>query len=321
MYPHIENFSSLTPTSSSWKEQISAANRNPVLSSREHEEIAEQESHSRLEFEQLIQYLKKKDYNENIVAMERERQFNNLGNRIDSSFHEVHQRINSMNDGSKSQGTHEENVRITKMREASDFAYAQRLHESTNSNYQNDDPYNIHNFNHGINAIDQSSHQGPASSSSSTFSYKTPDTGATTEEAEPIGNLSYLFKKPAQGVNNYDRDIYGNNHGGNYETNDGGKQSNQGLCRLQAPHTLLQSFQKSSRLRTVTTNSHTFTDWYQYMKAMFTSCYLGCLNHMSPHLVPKDKRSWQILESSNECRQACMNSVKQIQEGVIPHAF
>jgi hypothetical protein len=42
---------------------------------------------------------------------------------------------------------------------------------------------------------------------------------------------------------------------------------------------------------------------------------------MSPHLVPKDKRGWQLLESSNECRQACINSVKQIQEGTIPNAF
>jgi hypothetical protein len=127
------------------------------------------------------------------------------------------------------------------------------------------------------------------------------------EDDNPIENLSYLLNSKNNGE-----------HGENFEVN---RPNQHGLCRLQPPHTLLVSFQKGSRSKNVTSNAHTFVEWQQYMKALFTSCYLGCLNHMSPHWVPKNKRGWLKIEATDECRMVCQASMLGIKKGIIPRSY
>ena len=318
-YPLIDPF---TPTTRTWKKHLSSATtRKTLRSTRERQEKAIEDSQS-----QMLQYMKNMDQYQFEAAKKRDSDFALLGNNLETSFREIHQRIDSLDTKSQPQIQYEENDRHVQMRE--DSAYAQRLwneqkypQQDLGDIYNFPDPYNIHNFQHDVNYANGNSHSSSQGVPSSTDTYVTVNTGApTVPHQEPIGNLSYLFRQiPNRGIDN-DRN-YSNHPQLDYGENNNSKPLHQGLCRLQAPHTLLISFQKSSRMKMVTTNAHTFVDWYQYMKALYTSCYLGCLNHMSPHWVPRDKIGWKNLESTQECRGSCIDAVTKIKDGIIPQAY
>jgi hypothetical protein len=92
------------------------------------------------------------------------------------------------------------------------------------------------------------------------------------------------------------------------------------LCKLQSPHNLLTVFQKTSRMKIVSINSHTFRDWMVYTKALLTSCYLGCLIHIPSHLAPLDEEGWRKIEYSYECRASCVHTITQLKNGFLPVA-
>ena len=302
LFPQIEPF---TPARRpprnprAWTEQLKNSTLKNLMSNRHREE------QSRSHFEEVFNYMKAKDQHHEEATRKRDVDLQN-------SFQQIHERIDSIKE--KTSVDHTENDRRLQMAEDAAFAksMAQKeqkdLYNQHNSSYYNNNPYNIPHFSHDINGNAAYTHQ--------------PDTAKVLDkDVEPIGNLSYLFKDKYPFAQTVDNDrSYGDHAQAHYGEHDNSKPLHQGLCRLQPPHTLLVSFQKTGRAKTVTTNAHTFIDWYQYMKALYTSCYLECLNHMSPHLVPKDKASWQQIEATHECRQHCVAAVMEIKDGIIPRA-
>ena len=335
--PSIDDVNSfLTPARSTKKELQNRQDRKIMDSAKQLVEPIVMAS----KFDDMLRFMHAKQKADSEALQLRDREFADLNSSITQSFQHLNGRIDEMNNYGRVDETHkisshqDEGLALERTRQvAMDHNVAMSINDQQfqpsesfgqdstvprgrplyrYTPYTNPNNYNAYGHPSAGNSYNESKYQAQPQAQSS----------------EPIGNLSFLFSQNHRPAHTQARD-YGNDYD-NYQhafapspafaSGVDSKVNNHGLCRLQSPHNLLTVFQKSSRVRMITTNSHTFPEWYAYMKALFTSCYLGCLNQMSPHLVPIDTLGWQLIEAMPECRKSCEDAIIQLRSGVLPIA-